>query len=722
MKYIFLLFTSIIVFWGCNTPTYEITCKTDRDCDLGQTCNVTTSSCVQNRTECKKNADCPPGKSCNLNNNKCEVPTSCTTNESCYTLFPDEWDKDTRPAKCNSAKKCVLDACVENIDCIAGKVCQGGACVTPVSCDLVGSVKIITPSIVLKEGKEDSLKAQVFNKNGLAVVVEDGKITWQSSDSDIVSVDSNGNIKGGTKSGIAQITASHDDCSQVSAPVEIENFANLENGKLRVILRDLYTGKPASGVEIIINNSAPLVTDSKGWIETDNSESKNNILIKSDNYQYLSVLDTASKDIILYLTPFVPQDKAGGYQGRFNFDKVKNSGDLKIGIAGASLPSTLLDISFDFLLSESYMKDINAGGISGTYAVPSNIVMILGDDIVQENYRVTTPKGNIAYWGLGSKMSMSDFLVIIQSVMGSEGLNMGDLIRELAPYLKTFYHALKTENQTTLCSKIIDTTDSNGNGETDDLIPAYNNSSCFPEFNLKLEKKLSLASTIKNPKLLKLDNEFTDTAIAILGYNVDGNGFIPAGLTIGADKKDKDDTADQLVSDMILNYTPRYNGMEGANASLVLLAMKFEKDEENSKGLKGKSQKADEEEPPRKIRLSGLLKNYNNGIPAVMDFSQANFLKTTDDATFNAPTVNFNAVPDANIYRLKIKSVTGKILIIYTNKTNFDIPSISDFGDIEFILIQAVTASKSIDEIVLFNDNNLNKFTDFVTAFSVFEL
>lgn len=713
MKYFFLLFISIIVFLACNTPTYKLTCKIDRDCDLGQTCNVVTNTCIQNRIECKGNEDCPVGKSCDLDKNKCVVPTSCTTDESCYNLFPDEWNKDTKPAKCNSAKACVLDACVNNVDCIAGKVCQGGACVTPISCDLVGAIKIITPAIVLKEGKEDFLKAQVFNKNGLAVVVEDGKITWESSDTEIVSVDASGKIKGGTKSGIAQITAHHNDCSQVSAPLEIENFANLEDGKLRVILRDLYTGKPVNNGQVIINKQAPIITDSKGWIETDNTETKNNILVKSDAYQYLSILDTSSKDIILYLTPFVPQDKAGGYQGKFNFDNVKNLGDLKIGIAGASLPSSLLDISFDFLLSESYMKDIDAGGISGTYAVPSNIVMILGDDIVQENYRVTTPKGNIAFWGLGSKMSMSDFLVIIQSVMGSEGLNMGDLIRELAPYFKTFYHALKTENQTSLCSKIIDTTDSNGNGLTDDLIPAYNNSSCFPEFNLKLEKKLSLASTIKTPKLIKLDNEFTDTAIAILGYNVDGNGFIPAGLTIGADKKDKNDTPDQVVNDTILNYSPQYNGMEGSTTSLVLLAMKLESDKEETKA---------DEEAPKKIRLSGLLRNYENGVPSIMDLSQVNFLKTTDDAIFNSPNINFTAISDANIYRLKIKSVTGKILILYSSKTNFNVPIIPDFGEIEFILIQAVKASKSINEIVLFNDANLNKFTDFVTAFSVFEL
>lgn len=713
MKYIFLLMISIIVFSACNTPTYKSTCKIDRDCDLGQTCNISTNTCLQNRKECKGNEDCPPGKSCDLNTNKCVIPTSCTTSESCYNLFPNEWNKDTQPAKCNSAKVCVLDACVNNIDCVAGKVCQGGACVTPISCDLVGSIKITTPAIVLKEGKEDFLKAQVFNKNGLAVVVEDDKITWETSDAEIVSVDSNGKIKGGVKSGIAQIKAHHNDCSQVSTPIEIENFANLEENKLRVILRDLYTGKPVSDAQIIINEQAPLVTDTKGWIEVENTLEKNDILVKSDNYQYLSILDTSSKDVILYLTPFVPQDKAGGYQGKFNFDNVKNLGDLKIGIAGASLPSSLLDISFDFLLSESYMKDIEAGGISGTYAVPSNIVMVLGDDTIQENYRVTTPKGNIAFWGLGSKMSMSDFLGIIQSVMGTEGLNMGDLIRELAPYFKTFYHALKTENKTSLCTKIVDTTDSNGNGLTDDLIPAYNNSSCFPEFNLKLEKKLSLASTIKNPKLIKLDNEFTDTAIAILGYNVDGNGFIPAGLTIGADKKEKDDIPDQVVDDTVLNYSPQYNGMEGSTASLVLLAMKLENDKEETKA---------DSPPPKKIRLSGLLRNYENGVPSIMDLSQVNFLKTTDDASFNSPNISFTAISDANIYRLKIKSVTGKILILYSSKTNIKIPVIPDFGEIKFILIQAVKASKSINEIVLFNDTNLNKFTNFVTAFSVFEL
>jgi len=714
MKYIFLLIISIF-FISCDTPTHEIICKVDRDCDLGQTCDIDTNKCIENRLECEEDNDCPPGKSCNLNTNKCAIPIKCTDAESCYTLFPDDWNKETKPAKCNSQKRCVLDACVTNRQCIAGKVCQGGACITPVSCDLIGSVKIITPSRVLKEGKNDILKAQVFNKNGLAVVVEDGKLTWQSSDSDIVSVDSNGIITGGSKSGIAQITAHHDDCSQISTPVDIENFANLAENKLRVILRDLYTGKAISNASIQVNDSSALITDSLGWIETENTLTKNNILVKSDDYQYLSIIETESKDIILYLTPFVPIDKAGGYQGKFNFTNVKNEGDLKIGIAGASLPSTLLDISFSFLLSESYMKDVDTAGFSGRYAIPSNIVMILGDDIVQDDYKVTTPKGNIAFWGLGSKMKMSEFIALVQSVVDDEGINMGALIRELTPYLKTFYHALKTDNSTTLCNKIIDTEDSNGNGLNDDLIPDYSNKSCFPEFNLNLEKKLSLSTRIKNPKLVKLDNEFTDTAIAILGYNVDGSGFIPAGLTIGADKKEETDIADQRVEDTILNYTPQYNGMEGSSASLVLLAMKLEEDKENTKN------KADEE-PPAKIRLSGLLRNYPNTIPTTIDLTSVNFLKTTDDASFNTPLISFTAITDANTYRIKVKFKTGRILIIYTSKTNFNIPDLANLGEIKFILIQAVTTSKTIDEILLFNDNNLDKFTNFITAFSVFEL
>jgi hypothetical protein len=627
-------------------------------------------------------------------------------------LFPNEWDKDTNPAKCNVQGVCVLDSCVNNTDCVAGFVCQGGACITPISCDLISSIKIITPSIILKQGEIDTVKAQVFNKNDLAVVVEDGKITWTSSDTDVVSVDATGKLIGGNKSGVAEITAHHEDCSKISLPIEIENFADLENNKLRVILRDLYTGKPISDANIIINSETPLVTDNKGWIEIDNILIKNDILIKSEEYQYLSVLETTSKDILLYLTPFVPQNKSAGYQGNFNFDNVENAGDLKIGISGASLPSTLLDISFDFLLSESYMKEIDAGGITGTYPIPSNVVIVLGEDPIQDSYKVTTPKGNIAFWGLGSKMSMSEFLVIIQSVMGADSIDMGALMREITPYLKTFYHALKTENNTVLCDKIVDTNDINGNGLTDDLIPNYSNGTCFPKYDLKLEKKLSLSSSIKSPNLIKMDNEFSDTAIAILGYNVDGSGFIPAGLTIVNDKKDKNDIADQKVEETTLNYTPQYNGMEGASASLIVLAMKLGSDESDVKA----------DETPSKVRLSGILRNYNQSIPAIMDYSNSSFLSTADDATYTEPNIKFTPVLNANIYRLKIKSKTGKLLIIYTSKSDFNIPNISDFGEIEFILIQSITASKSIDEIVKFNESNLNKFTDFITAFSVFEL
>ena len=709
IKYL-LVILSLFWFYSCNTPTYPVTCNVDRECDLGQICNTQTHRCIADTKKCQKNDDCPVGTYCKIETGKCEVPKSCTDDESCYTLFPDEWDRETKPAKCNSAKKCVLDACLNNQDCIAGKVCQGGACVKPVSCDLIGNIKIISPSVVLKQGKHATLKAQVFNKNGLAVVVEDGKIKWSSSDSEIVSVNSEGIVTGGIKSGVAYITASDNECQKNSQPLEIENFANLENGKIRIVLRNLYTGKPVSNAKITLNGNQNFTTDSKGWIETENLNEKNDITVEHENFQYISIKSITSKDNILYLTPFVPQDKAGGYKGKFNFDKVKNQGDLKVGIAGASLPSTLLDISFDFLLSESYMKEIDTAGMSGTYAVPSNIVLVLGQDIIQEKYKVTTPGGNIAFWGIGSKMSMSEFLRIIQQVMGEDGLDMGALIRELAPYLGSFYHALKTNNETSLCNKIVDANDSNGNGETTDLIPDYNNNSCFPEINLNLTKELSLHSTVRNPKLVKLGNEYTDTAIAILGYTIEGNGFVPVGLTIGSDKKNKDDIPDQEVDNTILNYTPRYNGMEGGKASLVLLAMKLGKDEEK---------KAKEE---KKIRLSGLIRHYDENVPMIMDFGNTELLKTTDDASLNGNIISFSNIQQANIYRIKIKSQTGKIMIIYSKENNIKIPDIENFGEIKFILIQAVTSSLDLNDIIKFNDANLNKFTDYVTAFSVFEL
>ena len=708
MKFLLLF---LIIFVGCTTPTYEITCEVDRDCGSGQSCNTETNSCENDDTECKGNQDCPPGKICDTEN-KCSIPKVCTDAESCYRLFPEEWDRETKPAKCFH-EACVLDACTGNNDCIAGKVCQGGTCTTPVSCDLIDSVKIITPSVVLKEGETETLKANVFNKNGVAIVVENGKLTWESDNSNIVSVDNNGLITGKLTSGVANITVKHLDCGKTSPSLSIKNFADLAENKLRIILRDLYTGQPVSAGSIIINQTAPVVTDSLGWIEIDNTSVKNTILVKHENYQYLSILDTEAKDIILYLTPFVPQNKAGGYKGEFNFDSIANDNTLKIGIAGASLPSTLLDISFDFLLSESYVKHINAAGFDGDYPIPSNIVMVLGDDVIQDKYAVSTPKGNIAFWGLGSKMRMSEFLSIVQSIMGEDELDMGALIRELTPYLKTFYHALKTDNNTVNCDKKVDVNDINGNGKTDDLIPDYDNDTCFPSVSLKLEKPLNLVSKIKNPKLIKMDNKLADTAIAIIGYNIDGAGFIPVGVTVGSDQIDDADLADGIVEDISLNYSPQYNGMEGGSNSLVLLAMKLGNDKNTTKA---------DEEPPAKVRLSGLLINNKTTVPKVFDLSNKNFLKTTDDATYTDPTVNFTQVADANIYRIKIKSKTGKLLIIYTTKSNFKIPDITDFGEIEFILIQAVQSSKSIDDILEFNDSNLNKFSDFVTAFSVFEL
>lgn len=665
---------------------------------------------------CTKNTDCDPGFNCNVGTGECEEIWVCTDAQSCYA-HDATWNAETNPAECKRGV-CVAKGCETSDDCDAGKICSGGACIVPADCSSISSVKIVTPEIVLTQGTSKQLVGVALNRNGVQVVIDDSLMTWATSSDSIVAVNSTGFITGGSQSGTADITATY--CAKTSNPLPVLNFATMANGKLRVIVRDIEGGA-INNATIKINSDVTQTTTADGFIEVDNSLATNTISVFHSNYQYVSVLDTAEKDIIFYLDKYTNPEKSGGFKGNFDFSSM-TGGEVKLAIAGASLPGNIMDLDFDMLLGELIMTHVKVATIDDDYPLPSGIVAVLGEDtVISDTYEVTGKEGNRIAWGWGGKLPLANVVSIVSDALGggTENIDLGGILTEIMPFVENFSHSLETNQTITHCPKIVDTTDINGNGSTTDLVSDFN-SNCFPVNNMALNQPLSKEAVIKFPTLPKVEGVFTDLSMIIVASNVEGSGLVPMGIGAGTDKKDNTETADGKIDDTSIFYAPQYNGIEGSENMVVLLTLP----------VSNASVGSTESLP---VKLSGVIKYFKNGvITDNIDMSQTPYMPFGEDVQYNKTTkaVSASSVSGASLYRVQVtSSVNERDWIVYSATPNFTIPTLPEnFGEnfmtfiFQAVKLEVEGSNLNVDSLFKFNNTNLDNLVHYIAAFSAYEL
>jgi len=661
--------------------------------------------------ECTNNAQCDPGYICE--NQKCEAVFFCTDAQSCYD-HDSNWNAETNPAVCVSGE-CREKGCKSNSDCVNSEVCNSGKCEVAQDCSMVDSVQIVTPSPILTQDSTKELKAIALNRNG--VPVNTGNTPeWASSETSTVAVDANGVVTGGTTSGSSDITATI--CTKVSPALSVQNFATVDAGKLRVIVRNI-DGDKIEGATVKIGGSTEQ-TNSDGFVIVDNAEAKNNITVTMAGYQAVSFLEVADKDLIVYLNAEVNKTKAGGYKGLFDFDHstIKNNGEVRLGIAGVSLPGNILDLDFGLLLGEPIMRHIDTAGIELDMALPSGLVLIIGDnDVVSGDYKATGLDGDRTLWGWGGRASMVEVIAIVQDAMteGMDNLDMGKLLSQLMPIAEKFNHAVKPSQNITLCDKIPDANDINGDGDTTDLIADFS-SSCFPTVNLELNQPLSLSSLVKFPALPTIEGKKTEATILLASTNVEGKGMVPLGMGAGTDKKENTDTADGKIDDASFVYAPQHSGLSDNDSTVTLITMPIDKDAMDP-----------DSEKELQVKMTGIVKFYKGGvIEDTINLSSETYLALAENAELKDNTVTFSAISGASLYRLSVVDTEGKVWVVYSPNTSI---SISDkpIGNIVTIVVQAVRLTKesteiSYSELLTFNSSNLDDLTKLISKFSAFQI
>ncbi len=563
--------------------------------DFDQQCR----GCRKAGETCVKNVNCPAGSICNLAGDlqfrgdkqagvciklACESKADCDEGEECSP----------------STKECERPVCTDNTQC-GNQKCIAGACKDPISPSLVSSCSISTGDKTITSDTMIPLRA--FAKDANNNVLPFIEIEWTSSDSEVVAIVKEGDItslKGGSKAGEAEISAKVKDgveCGKIS----INNVAKESEKDLTVIVRDYTSGAPIKDAQVVVmatGNNTPIEvqTNADGVAEFDSIGSDiDSVTVfgtkpsgDDQGHDYVTFIKPDSKTLFVPLQPVRNKESFGGYKGKFDFSKVKNNA-IKLGFAGTSISTSLVDFRFDFLFGDTSTTTITIPGTTEAIdaPLPGAVTLSLRDNNYKPDYISRGWEGNRIAWGFGGSLEIADITDIISELSDTfanqsaedevdvtdlSALPIGEFLTTLLPVVGKFQHGIVHDVNLTYKQSI----------------------SHFPSVDIALDQKHSQHSVVTVPKLPKHprdSSKYMGGGILLAAVNVEGRGMVPVGLTAALDDPEETGTRDGIVNpnyDEIkedgkaqLNLVPRYNGLEEDPFVLGFFTIPIELDEKN---------------------------------------------------------------------------------------------------------------------------------------------
>lgn len=596
-------------------------CSDDEGGDTGPEFNEECRSCRTDGQTCVYSINCAAGSICN--NDRDPLYVADAESGICIKVICAS-DSDCADGKtCNPEKICESPLCQSDADCSAGNYCSGGECLSRPDASQVASCDVIPESHSLREGQAVELNATAKNANGAVLGAIEFK--WTSDKADVASV-TDAKATGGTASGSASITAvvSGNESVACSGNVSVTNFAALGAGQARVILGSTANGSPVEGATVWLATTS---TTQMGMTQADGSavfsgvsEDIVHVTAHKAGWQSVSVLNPGTKDVFVLANKKPDRTQAGGFRGSVDLSATKRA-DIKLGIAGPSLPLNVLDLELESLLGDSIETVINAPDLGLTdekVDLPGGIMLALGtqtftDDSESSNLRcqgdappagslgcfvARSPEGPGAAWVLGGQLKLSAISAIagqLSSVLGggsSDELPIGDLLTALLPLLRSLSHGIDAGINTTNHAKV---NTPGGSGDCTDASLSSYDDNCQGDFtkydkiSLAVSQRLRLLSAVEVPQLPKLPNgDYAAGTLVIAGAAIPGRGLLPLGLTAGVDVE-KDEAADGFVfgasepfgpnseklndGEVALAMAPLHSGIETAQLSLISIAL-----------------------------------------------------------------------------------------------------------------------------------------------------
>jgi hypothetical protein len=535
--------------------------------------------CYQQDEDCTREpAACCVGLSCDVFNNTC-MP-DCTSDADCQARIDVPHAEDL---ECQ-AGLCDFDHCTQDAECVPGKVCHGGDCITVPDCTEIAYCRVTPDRSVTEAGSSVQLSAAAYMQDGS--LFSAFSFGWQSSSAAVASVDSSGLVTGGSTTGSAVITASVTGCS-TTCQATVVNYGGVPAGQTRVLVVDELEGVPVQGATVVVGAELPATTDATGLVVFGIELSAANpadITVSKADYEYITLMAVESADVIIHLRRIYHLDQngaevAGGIRGTFNFDPIRceppnNTCDVSIGFAGLGTPGSLALLTPYTIFGDPVMVEIELGGSTEEVPLSESMVMALNQTHFKEFYTPTGIPGTRAAWGLGGKTDLAALIDKLGPIISGGSNEMDDLKMSILmlPMLG-FHSAIAPGVEISAIPELLDINDLNNNGRTDDFVPDYG---LFPALDMIPKVPATQTLTFVAPQL---QVGAYDSVLVITGVIAPGTGFLPLGMSFGEDSLDAEDIPDGVIDDPIVVPTSEVVGRlpeEGLRRVVVALALSLD--------------------------------------------------------------------------------------------------------------------------------------------------
>lgn len=583
----------------CQSGHCRQRCLSDATCPSGQICEQLV--CVP--AQCAENRDCP-GTGVRCKEGRCQSFVPCTSDAACPASFVcregacEELPRCLGDANCASgeiceaahchavppcaeegdcdaAEDCIAGLCVPHVcrgdaDCLEGRICTGGRCQAPASTSLVFRVVILSPGGIIRRGETVALTAMALDQRDRAV--EGVSFDWSSSVPDRVAADAaSGLLRGGDQAGTAEIRATARGTSITSEPVAFTNLLDLEPGRLRIALIDRVTGAPVQGAKVKVGAE---VHDASGILVVADPGGPLDISAFHGSYDYLTVLGTAARDLVLPLTPRTTRDPAAGLTGEIDLRQVSTDGPVRIGLAGLSSARPLSDLDLQGLFGDTFVSEVNIPG-TGSFSLPLPGGMTLAVEViagvavnVKASYFTRGDAGLRAAWALGGRVDLAEVGGFFGGGGGGAGGGGGGgtagVLRAVLPFFERFDHGALPALAIQALPLVVDGRDIDGDGDTTEKVPDWEH---FRRATIAVRQRQSLRTEVVLADLPASARGASGAAMLVPGALVPGTGFIPLGLGAAFDED-----GDGKVDPVVLRSAPPHSGLSVGRYALVAIA------------------------------------------------------------------------------------------------------------------------------------------------------
>ncbi len=743
----------------CDPRTETCECIGDEDCpgDGLFFCNTTSFTC---QPACRSKADCSAEARGEYALDYCSGNLGCVCDEGA----------------------CVASLCSADVDCGATSVCRNGTCVSAPAAATAQKCQITPDFAIVKAGQPAQFWVSFWSADNQPVVLKDG-ITWSAETDRVAAPTANGatatfnGLTAGDVNGAVKVTAGSAECFAQVRTLS----SDITSTDLRVTVIDELTGRPVQGATVMLSHptsgaaiGSPGQTQPNGSVSIDFSGAANVTATAFHNdFTYVSIVNyptSGSRDLVIAVRRN-QVDQYGGYKG--TFENIPTSPNVHAAIAGMSIPGAVTDLSVAQLLGHNVPTNVKIGNAIDQKDVPLPAGVFLhfseGKDEIKNGISaqglagVCTSElagvgdveaairagkcGTRTAWALAADVPINE-LPIDAVAGGFDNIDYGQVLGRIIPIFKRFSSSVRRDVQFGL--QTVPRSENDPDGEAN-----FSNTAHFTDVNHAFgQMPLGFAFAVKVPELPQFRNEYADGVLLLGGAEVKGRGVVPLGIAAGlntAMPKDGrvDPQGDLQAGHAMMRMAPTHHGLEGSQYGVTAIALSLQSLNDASAGLAMSAlyhRLADNRlvfdpsgETP--VELTGTFLNYPEN-------ARYNFTGTAQNGLAGR-TFRFVSGKDlgaASIVRVQFSDVADRRWVAIASPADaaagFALPvpptvnavpfrdrtfrTSNTMGERSDLLVQALqlrngTSPVTFANLVEANGTNMDRFGDFMTAFSAID-